>query len=462
MKPPVIVIPGITATSLKDFYPPGPESVWGMIGKDYERAALHPDNLRYEQVEPALLRPDEVFSIPYDEYVKELRHDLTPSRDRPRPVYLFSHDWRQPLDLLAERLAAFVEEVVARTALMKHYARAATPYTEESGKVDLVGHSMGGLIISGYLARHASDHRARKVITMGTPFGGSFEAVIKIITGTSGLDTGVPSSRERETARVTPALYHLLPEKGLNVEDGPSDLPDSLFDAGLWQSGVIETLADYIKFNGIDAASTQEGRLEQARELLQSMLDEARRFRNTIDGSLLENAGLDENDWLAIVGIGDETRLALDVRDRGEGEGPWFELSSIHRRNGYPMPELDDEGEVVADFEDTGDGTVPFSAAEPPFLPTCKLVCVSSDDFGYFEIRDRLIRGLTNLHSMLPSMNRVIKLSVRFLDSDTGRRASAYPGIKGRVSPRCMKSDEDWNPPFVELREEKPDDVTVG
>jgi hypothetical protein len=51
---PVIVIPGITATSLVDDYPLKVDEIWTMVfNKEYERVALHPDDMRYEAVEPA-------------------------------------------------------------------------------------------------------------------------------------------------------------------------------------------------------------------------------------------------------------------------------------------------------------------------------------------------------------------------------------------------------------------------
>ena len=44
---PVIVIPGITATDLVDDYPLHADEVWTMVfNKEYERVALHPDDLR--------------------------------------------------------------------------------------------------------------------------------------------------------------------------------------------------------------------------------------------------------------------------------------------------------------------------------------------------------------------------------------------------------------------------------
>ena len=61
---PVIVIPGITATELHDDYPLKTEDVWTMVfNKEYERIALHPDDIRYEAIEPAHVFPGRAFSI---------------------------------------------------------------------------------------------------------------------------------------------------------------------------------------------------------------------------------------------------------------------------------------------------------------------------------------------------------------------------------------------------------------
>jgi len=86
---PVIVIPGVTATYLRDLYPLPPESIWQVLEmtKSYERAQMHPDNLRYEAHEPAAVRADQVYEIAYKELVEELRHNLTEDPREPVLVY---------------------------------------------------------------------------------------------------------------------------------------------------------------------------------------------------------------------------------------------------------------------------------------------------------------------------------------------------------------------------------------
>ena len=197
---PTIVIPGITATYMQDEYPLPPETVWSVLRKDYDRVALHPDNLRYEAQEPARVAYGQIFEVAYRELIEELRHNLSTKEDRPVPVFPFGYDWRQPIEMVELQLAAFIDEVIARTKLLKHYD------SEDYGadpKVNLVGHSMGGLIIAGYLQARGADKLVHKVATLATPFQGSFEAVIKVTTGTADLGESAPSSREREAARLT-------------------------------------------------------------------------------------------------------------------------------------------------------------------------------------------------------------------------------------------------------------------
>jgi len=76
-------------------------------------------------------------------------------------------------------------------------------------------------------------------------FRGSFEAVLKVTTGTASLGQDPSASREREAARLTPSLYHILPTiaHGLVITD-PA-LPQTLFDPGLWQPSIVQSIVGY-------------------------------------------------------------------------------------------------------------------------------------------------------------------------------------------------------------------------
>jgi pimeloyl-ACP methyl ester carboxylesterase len=431
---PVIVLPGITGTSLVDEYPTDPRPLWtALLNKEYERIALHPDDLRYEAREPARVVTGRLFEVVYGDLVAALRHDLTPHADRPTPVFAFPYDWRQPVQATARHLRAFVDEVIARTGLLRHYAR----WPEKRRKVDLVGHSMGGLVIGEYLAQHqreGTDPRVRKVATLGTPHGGSIEAVVKLATGLASLGGETPSEREREGARSTPAIYQLLPTFAGAVQGDP---PGGLLAAGNWQRGIVDSLAEYVRLRAVDPPPSVPGQRARGRQLLQGLLDEAADLRRRAAALVPAAVGLAVGDWLTVVGIGAATRTALKWSD-ATGE-PRFEFT----------PAVND----VASGH-TGDGTVPLAGALPPFLPAESIVAVTPDDFEVFELKDKALLLAAGFHAQLPNMNLAQRLVLRHLRDD-------YRGpTKGRPVPGVKPKS--WTPPIPRRSAAAPNGIELA
>jgi pimeloyl-ACP methyl ester carboxylesterase len=427
--PPVIVLPGITGTNLRDEYQMPPDLVWSLLQHEYVRLALHPDNPRYEALEPARVRADNIFDIAYKELIQELRYNLRQKEDKPVPVFPFGYDWRQPLELIEEQFAEFVDEVIARTKLLRHYAEAG--YADDP-KVNLVGHSMGGLIITGYLERKGKSARVAKVATLGTPFRGSFEAVIKVATGTANLGTSEPNSREREAARLTPSLYHLLPEIKGGLEIDNPNLPRSLFDAGLWQRGIIDSITEYVRLHAVSIIDRQQ----QAQTLFASLLLDAQIHRKRIENFQLSKVGLRFEDWLCVAGVDSETRVRLKIKKTPRG--PMFDLGSEYRLNEWRKNAND-----PADSYLTGDGTVPLASAVPTFLKPENIVCVTPDDFGYWEVQDKLAAKVAGLHAIMPNMDMLHRMVVRHF---TGR---ADPSGNTWGSPAPGITNEQWRPPLT-------------
>ena len=424
---PVIVVPGITATYLHDEYPLPPEDIWKVLKKDYERIMLHPTDLRYEAQEPARVQPGQVFEIAYEELIKELRYNLASREDQPVPVYPFSYDWRMPLDVAEMQLAGFVAEVIERTKLLKHYHK---ENYRDHPKVNLVGHSMGGLVIAGYLERQGAKAAVDKVVTLATPFQGSFEAVIKVATGTANLGTTPPSSREREAARITPALYHLIPSFANGIEVSAPSLPTTLFNPDLWQPSVIASLAEFIRTKGLPSSKTK---MQGAHDLFAFLLNQAKTHRNRIDGFNLSSANLTHRDWLAVVGVDSTTRVRLRIVKRGNQ--PFFDLRSKDRANEWNAN--DPQKKRL-----TGDGTVPYEGAVPKFLQEKNLVLITPDDYGYWELQDRTLTSAAGFHGILPNMNMLHRLIVRFFSE----RADKHNNTWGRAAPGIDKNT--WDPPL--------------
>jgi hypothetical protein len=291
------------------------------------------------------------------------------------------------------------------------------------------------MVIAGYLASVGAKHRIGSVVTLATPFQGSYESVIKVTTGTASLGATPPSSREREAARITPALYHLLPSfpGALTIPPG-SPLPPDLFDPKVWQPSVTDTIRQYIQLHG----RTPSDAKQQADAVFAGMLQEAKRFRSLTDGLDLAKCKLTEDDWLCVVGVGSTTRVQLTVDVKG-GK-PDFNFQSSDRQDEWGKP-------PPANLELTGDGTVPFRGALPKFLPREKLVCVSPDDFGYWEIQDRVTTTVAGFHGILPNMDMLHRLIVAYLTS----RKDKHGNIWGRRPPGV--SSTAWNPPQAGLED---------
>jgi len=400
VQPPVIVVPGIEATGLQDYYVTPPDELWSaVLHKEWERISLHPDDLRYEALEPARVQTGSPFSIAYGDLIDALRHDLTPVNDRPTPVFPFPYDWRQDCRRSADQLRLFVDEVRARTWLLPHYR------TETDKRVDLVGHSMGGLIIADYLSRYGNEGRVRRVVTLGTPFQGSVEAIKKLTTGLGTLTGERPRDRERETARTIPALYQLLPTYAHAVSS-PDRLSTNLYELETWQPSILQSLAEFIRLR--KAVTDPEG-------LFMNYLAGLHALREDIESLRLANVFQADGGWLPIVGVHAKTQLEATIALWGEGDqrGPWFD---------FP-PEVDE----WPASERTGDGTVPFPGACPPFIDREQIVCVTPDDFSFWEFKDRVLADLGGFHAFLPTVNLVQRLTIKFLREEFSGDVWGHP-----------------------------------
>ena len=329
-----------------------------------------------------------------------------------------------------------MEEVIDRTGLIRHYG---DDYSNDP-HVDLVGHSMGGLVIGGYLVAHGGAKRIGKVATLGTPFGGSYEAPIKVLTGTANLGGTESSSREREASRITPALYHLVPRFQMQLSSGlrPAVVDQSgaavdLFQAANWQQGVMDSLAEFIRMYALKPGNKTAQRV-RADALLQEMLDDANAFRSDVDGLKLSATknGLTTASWLCIAGVDADTRVRLELKKN------LFNLRDADRMNRW-----DENSDRIL----TGDGTVPLAGAVPAFLKPENLVCVLPGDLGYWELVDRAILGKVGFHGLLPKVNLVHRLVIAHL---RGKSGSSDRNIWGRPMPDVSASS--WSPAISNLQ----------
>lgn len=294
-QPPVVIIPGLMGSRLKDSVTGRevwPGSIGQLLFSSYEEMAL--------EIDPVSLEPKadgyEVNGITdrtagrqfYAPILRVLeraghyryRDPGDPVQPGRRYYYVFDYDWRQDNARSAHDLGQFV-------------ARIRADFRDPGLKVDIVAHSMGGLIARYYLRYGERDvldgndfpvsmagaESVRRVILLGTPNLGSVEAVKTLISGrTMGWRRVRP-----EVLATMPALYQLLPHAivdWLATTDGRL-LERDQFDLRTWQRfqwGVFDPVVRRRIVQRFHRPEQAERYLVTLERFVEKRLERARRF----------------------------------------------------------------------------------------------------------------------------------------------------------------------------------------
>lgn len=245
---PIIIIPGITATELtcdgQLVWPPLQSSI---SAKDFSdvlsRVAIAVDRLQLlacdergasrVPIAPVRMTPRAAPAtgrLGVGDFYAPLARALADAFGR-QSVYFFGYDWR------LDNYATAVE--------LDRFIRAIRQETGARG-VDIVAHSMGGIVTAAYLTRYGGQHCVDHAVFLGTPFNGAARALSALAgTDVSMISFMAPDLRalqEKKTtsvyqlmggidytiaavSRTFPSVYQLLPEREraeLTLLRGPS------------------------------------------------------------------------------------------------------------------------------------------------------------------------------------------------------------------------------------------------
>jgi len=248
-QPPVVLIHGLMGSRLTDTV--SGKEVWvgspaKLLFSDYRETEL--------EIDPRTLLPkpsrlvasgllDEVAGKDFyagitDTLEKAGRYQYTepgtPQAAGARNYYVFIYDWRQDNLESVRKMSRFIEQI-------------RLDHADPNLKVDLVAHSMGGLIARYYLRYGEQDtlddnefevnlygaRRVRRVILLGTPNFGSVSALHSFIKGFKIGARAIPA----ETLMTMPSTYQLFPH-ALNdwiVTTAGKPLDRDLFDVEIWR-----------------------------------------------------------------------------------------------------------------------------------------------------------------------------------------------------------------------------------
>ena len=231
----VVVIPGILGSTLhrdgKDVWAPTPSGILHTLrhfGQSITSLELpvdigdeHPD----DGVVAGGLMPD-LHLVPglwthhlgYDRLLDWLRTTFRVIESDPLDptsipnLITFPYDWRLSNRYNAARLGRLVEPALERLR---------TTPGREHAKVVFLCHSMGGLVARWYISELGGAEVTRRLITFGTPFRGSIDALDQLVNG---VRKGWGPFKLDLTAmtRSLPSVHQLLPEYEC-IEVGRSD-----------------------------------------------------------------------------------------------------------------------------------------------------------------------------------------------------------------------------------------------
>ncbi|MDW8403002.1 lipase/acyltransferase domain-containing protein [Chloroflexus sp.] len=117
-------------------------------------------------------------------------------------LFIFAYDWRQPIERNAEELGRLITCV--RTL-------------HDAPQVNLLAHSMGGLVAGVYAKNLGDSVYVDKLITIATPWHGAPKMLMALFTGKEPLNwlarwvVGVSTDDIKQWSRVFPGAHQLLP-----------------------------------------------------------------------------------------------------------------------------------------------------------------------------------------------------------------------------------------------------------
>lgn len=308
-KEPVIIVPGILGSRLNRAS--DGEEVWPSIGR---MAIPGPDDyldeikLNSDSSEITDINSTEIIEsvLSFNQYGALIQKFKDNGYELGRDLLIMPYDWRLDIEISSMELDSIVDTAIVNSP---------------TGKVNIVAHSMGGLLTKDYLIRNG-ESRISKVIFAGTPHLGAPKAFNLLNWGDDFdlrfLGLGLNKNKAKEIGQNMPAVYQLLPSR------------EYLNGAGNYVND--------LDYDGTNQLMISDGRNE-------NILNLADNFHQSHDSWLPENANvynlLGCREYETIGSFDIESNGSVDINTiTGDGTVPLVSAEHIPGNNYYvPYPQ---------------------------------------------------------------------------------------------------------------------------
>ena len=205
-KTPVLIVPGIMGTELWN----GDDFIWPNLGRMFtdnndefltENLSLDENGNSIKNIEAKKVI-EKMSAGPFSVNVFQNLLSLLQTEDykqdqNDQNLFYFPYDWRLDLNQTKNLLNQEIEAIKLRTG---------------SSKVDIIAHSMGGLLVKSYLNSYGNNS-INKLIFVGTPHLGAPKAAKVLLEGDKFSIPWLEEDRMRDLALNSPSVYELLPDE---------------------------------------------------------------------------------------------------------------------------------------------------------------------------------------------------------------------------------------------------------
>jgi pimeloyl-ACP methyl ester carboxylesterase len=195
---PVLIIPGIMGSELYE----NDELIWPdlvrLVGNPFdgflsESLRLDQNGNSIRQIKAKAVIKKILTSDTFEGLIDELTANGYVLGEN---LFLFPYDWRLDLNQTRHLLAVAINSILSLSG---------------AEKVDIIAHSMGGLLAKNYVEEYGGS-LVQRFITVGTPHLGAPKSFNVLMSGDLDIPFGVVNaSRIKEIAINSPAIYQLLP-----------------------------------------------------------------------------------------------------------------------------------------------------------------------------------------------------------------------------------------------------------